>query len=183
MIWLAVAHAGYLMIGLLCLSELGVASAIFYALTYVPVVFAAFLVIAVLGAGGSNPTRAHLAGLYQRSPLLMTTILVAMFGLAGIPPTVGFAGKWFLFSAAIESGYLWLVLVGAINATISLYYYLCVVKEAILTPPADGAQPIKVSPAITLAAWISIALTLVIGIYPTLVWDLADAAAKALLGG
>ncbi len=178
-----VAHAGYLMIGLLCLSELGVASAIFYALTYVPVVFAAFLVIAVLGADGSNPTRAHLAGLYRRSPLLMTTILVAMFGLAGIPPTVGFAGKWFLFSAAIESGYLWLVLVGAINATISLYYYLCVVKEAILTPPADGAKPIKVSPAITLAAWISIALTLAIGIYPALVWDLADAAAKALLGG
>jgi NADH-quinone oxidoreductase subunit N len=178
-----VAHAGYLMIGLACLTQLGVASAVFYALTYVPVVMCAFVVVSALGADGSNPTRASLAGLYQRSPMLMTTLLVGMFGLAGIPPTVGFVGKWFLFSAAIDSGYLWLVIVGAVNATVSLYYYLSVVKEAILTPPDDNAPAIKVAPAMMLAAWLSMGLTLVIGIYPRWVWELAEGAAGALFGG
>jgi NADH-quinone oxidoreductase subunit N len=178
-----VAHAGYIMIGLACLSTLGVASAIFYALTYVPVVFGAFLVISLLGSDGSNPTRESLAGLYQRSPLLMVTLLVAMFALAGIPPTVGFAAKWFLFSAAIDSGYFWLVLIGAVNATVSLYYYLCIIKEAILTPPRADATAIRVPPAFTLAAWLAIALTLAIGFYPRLVWELAENAAAALMGG
>ena len=178
-----VAHAGYLMIGLACMTELGVASAVFYVLTYVPVVFCAFVVVSVLGADGSNPTRASLAGLYQRSPLLLVTLLVGMFGLAGIPPTVGFAGKWFLFSAAIDSGYFWLALIGAVNATVSLYYYLSVIKEAILTPPDENAPAIRVPPAAALAAWIAIGLTLAIGFYPRWVWELAESAAKALVGG
>jgi len=177
-----VAHAGYIMIGLACLSAMGVSAAVFYALTYVPVVFCVFVVVSVLGSDGSNPTRASLAGLYSRSPLLLVTLLVGMFGLAGIPPTVGFAGKWFLFSAAIDSGYLWLVVVGAVNATISLYYYLSVVKEAILTPAPDDAPAVRISPAVALAVWLAIGLTLVVGFYPRWVWELAEGAGRALIG-
>ena len=107
--------------------------------------------LGLVGSGGGNPSRASLAGLYRRSPLLAFTLLVGMFGLAGIPPTAGFAGKWFLFSAAIERDLFWLVLIGALNATVSLYYYLLVIKEAYLTPPVDES-PIAVSFATTVAA-------------------------------
>ncbi|MCH9057028.1 MAG: NADH-quinone oxidoreductase subunit N [Planctomycetes bacterium] len=177
-----VAHAGYIMIGLACFSTAGVASAIFYGLLYVPVVFCAFLVVCVLGSDGRNPSKASLAGLYRRSPLLAFTLLVGMFGLAGIPPTAGFAGKWFLFSAAIERDLFWLVLIGALNATVSLYYYLLVIKEAYLTPPVDES-PIAVSFATTVAAWLGIALVLFVGFYPGPLWVLAESAARAITGG
>jgi NADH-quinone oxidoreductase subunit N len=176
-----VAHAGYIMIGLACFSENGVASAIYYVVIYVPIVFCAFLVVSVLGSDGGNPTRKTIAGLYKRSPLLALTLLVGMFALAGIPPTSGFLGKWFLFSAAIEADMLWLVLVGAINATVSLYYYLRIIKEAYLTPPSDET-PVVLSPAATIAAGLSIALVLFFGFYPRPVWELAEAAAQVFGG-
>ncbi len=177
-----VAHAGYILIGLVAFTSLGAASAIYYVLVYVPIVFCAFLVVCALGADGSNPTKASLAGLYQRSPLLAITLLVGMFGLAGIPPTAGFTGKWFIFTAALDSGMFWLVLVGAINATVSLYYYLRVIKEAYLTPPGElGA--IRLTPMMAIAAWLAMAMVLVTGFYPRPVWELAESAARALVGG
>jgi NADH-quinone oxidoreductase subunit N len=177
-----IAHAGYILIGLACFSEKGTAAAIFYAMTYVPIVLCAFLVVTVLGSDGTSPTKRTIAGLYKRSPLLGVTLLVGMFGLAGIPPTAGFIGKWFLFFAAVESNLLWLVLVGAINATISLYYYLHVIKEAYLTPPEVDTK-IEVSSSATIAAWLAMALVLFFGFYPTPLWELAEAAAKVLIGG
>ncbi|HRE88323.1 MAG TPA: proton-conducting transporter membrane subunit [Myxococcota bacterium] len=89
--------------------------------------------------GGDGRRGASLAGLYRRAPLIGVVLLAGLFGLAGVPPTPGFTGKWFLFSAAMDDGYFWVVLIGAVNATISLYYYLRVVKAAYQTteePPA-----------------------------------------------
>ena len=175
----AVAHAGYLLLGLLTFSKLGAAAAIFYVLTYVPIVVCAFLVIAAISQNGANPSIASLAGLYKRSPLLGLVLLVAMFGLAGIPPTPGLAGKWFLFSAVIEDGHIWLVLVAAVNATISLYYYLLVVKEAYLTPPGERAD-VKLSPTYSVVALVAIAIVAFSGFYPAPVWSMASSAASVL---
>ena len=175
----AVAHAGYLLLGLLTFSELGAAAAIFYVLTYVPIVVCAFLVVAAVSQNGANPSIASLAGLYKRSPFLGLVLLVAMFGLAGIPPTPGLAGKWFLFSAVIEDGHLWLVLVAAINATISLYYYLLVVKSAYLSPPGD-APAITLSPTYSVTAFVAVVLVMFSGFYPAPVWSMAKAAASLL---
>lgn len=193
-----IAHAGYILIGLVCSSELGLAAALFYGLIYVPIAFCPFLVVCAVGRR-DNPTLASVAGLYRRSPLLAVVLLIGMFGLAGIPPTPGFAGKWFLFSAALERGMFWLVLVGAINATISLYYYLQVVKAAYLPPPGaqgehtqnghaegDHAQaddPVPAGAAYVLAAACALIILAVTGFYPGPLWDLAQAAAAAALPG
>ncbi|MEM9490737.1 MAG: proton-conducting transporter membrane subunit, partial [Myxococcota bacterium] len=201
-----VAHAGYMMIGLLAFSQTGMAAVAFYALTYVPMAFCAFLVVCALGRNGDNPTLDSIAGLHRRAPLLAALLLIGMFGLAGIPPTPGFAGKWFLFAAALERDMFWLVLVAAINATISLYYYLQVVKAAYLSPaPAhddahddahdaahdkdvdaagskDGDTFTLGSPAYVLGAALAIALVAVLGFYPGPLWDMALEAARLTLG-
>lgn len=180
--WSTVAHAGYVLLGLMTLSELGMAAAIFYGLVYLVMAFSAFVAVCSVGGDGHNPTLASLAGLYRRAPLIGALLLAGLFGLAGVPPTPGFTGKWFLFSSAMEGGHFWVVLIGAVNATISLYYYLKVVKAAYQTTPEQGA-PLRVSPSYKLAAWGALALVAFIGFYPGPLWTLAQGAARALFVG
>lgn len=183
--WSTVAHAGYVLLGFMTLSELGTAAAIFYGLVYLIVAFATFVAVCSVGADGTNPTLGSLGGLYQRAPLVGVVLLAGLFGLAGVPPTPGFTGKWFLFSAAMDGGHFWVVLIGAVNATISLYYYLRVVKYAYQTVPETapgiGPQPLPLSPSYRLAAWAAMALILFVGFYPGPLWELAQGAARALL--
>ena len=178
--WSTVAHAGYILLGLVAMGPTGVASALFYSLVYVVIAFCAFLVVCRVGEDGRNPDVESLSGLYQRSPFLAFVLVLGMFGLAGIPPTPGFAGKWFLFAAALEAGMFWLVLVAAVNATVSLYYYLLVVKQAYLAPPGDRG-PIALSPAYALAGGLAVGAVLVTGFYPGPLWDLALEAAQQVL--
>ncbi|MDP6946675.1 MAG: proton-conducting transporter membrane subunit, partial [Myxococcota bacterium] len=175
-----VAHAGYLLIGLIGVSEVGVASTIFYATIYLLIAFGPFLVVCAVGQDGTNPQLEDLSGLYRRSPFLAFVLLVGLFGLAGIPPTPGFAGKWFLFAGALQHGRFGLVLVAAVNATISLYYYLIVVKQAYMAEPEDRPA-ITLDPAHALAGAVTVVLVLGIGFYPGPLWDLAVHAARAVL--
>lgn len=178
--WSAIAHGGYALIGFVVATERGTAAALFYALVYVVIGAGPFLVVTALGRGGHDPTRADLQGLARRSPLLAALLLVGMFGLAGIPPTPGFAGKWFLFLAAIERGAFWLVLVAAVNATISLYYYLQLVRDAWTGEVPPDAAPIPLSAALKLGAALVLLATALLGAWPGPAWDLAEAAAAAL---
>jgi len=177
-----IAHAGYILVGLYALSEVGIASAIFYAVIYLAIAFGAFLVICVLGRDGTNPTFDSIAGLYRRSPFLALVLLVSMFGLAGIPPTAGFAGKWFLFAAALEKGQLLLVLIAAVNATISLYYYLQVIRAAYLFEPKEET-PIEMSSSLRLGAILALLLIFLSGVWPGPLWELSLEAARAVLPG
>ncbi|MCC6748714.1 MAG: NADH-quinone oxidoreductase subunit N [Deltaproteobacteria bacterium] len=175
-----IAHAGYMVVGLYAFSSTGHASALFYALTYVPVAITAFVVISALDPeGDKNPTFESLAGLYKRSPALALLLLVAMFGLAGIPPTVGFAGKWFVFAAALERGQFALVLIAAVNSTVGLYYYLQVIRAAFLTPAADET-PLRAPAGHLLAGYGSALLSLGLGIFPGPLWLISELAAGAL---
>lgn len=184
-----VAHAGYILMGLVTMSDMGTAAALFYVLIYVPIAFCPFLAVCVLGKGGDNPTLASLASLHRRSPLMALMLLVGMFGLAGIPPTAGFIGKWFLFSAALERGLYWLVLIGAVNATIGLYYYLQIIRAAYVSPKKDEHQDerddddvIQVSLAAKLAALVTLGLVAWTGFYPGPLWDFCQLAATAISG-
>jgi NADH-quinone oxidoreductase subunit N len=178
--WSTVAHAGYILIGLLTFSSVGTAAAVFYTLTYLLMAFSAFLVVCVLATDGGNPTIASLSGLHKRSPLLGVLLLVGVFGLAGIPPTPGFAGKWFLFTAALQAGQFWLVLIAAVNATVSLYYYLVIVKSAFLGK-GEGLPAVRLRLPVRVATWATLAAMLLLGVLPTPLWDLAHDAAIALL--
>ncbi|HLP10012.1 MAG TPA: NADH-quinone oxidoreductase subunit N [Opitutaceae bacterium] len=125
-----IAHAGYALLGFVALGQFGFAASIFYIAGYVPMVLACFLVVSRVSADGANVSLSDLAGLHRRSPLLALTLALGVFALAGIPPFVGFMGKFYLINAALAKGWLWLVIVTVINSAIAIYYYLRIVKEA-----------------------------------------------------
>ena len=179
----AVAQAGYIVVGLVAFSIDGLAAAIQYAVLYLLMNAAAFLVVARIAPDGSNPSLEDLRGLWRRAPLLAATLLIALFALAGVPPTAGFVGKWMLFRAAMERGWWWLVLLGAANSTLSVYYYLVAVKYAYLLPPEEGKEERAVPLSFgdrALCYGLSAAL-LVLGVWPTGLLQWSERAAFALL--
>ena len=106
--------------------------------------------------------------------------MVSIFSLAGIPPTIGFTGKLFVFLAAMEQGYFTLVLIAMINVVISLYYYLLVLKAAYLLKPDIAVHAIPLSPAVKILTIALIVVMVVVGIFPSYVLELAEAAARAI---
>ena len=174
-----IAHAGYVLIGILSMSPAGYSGVIFYALALLVMKFTAFLVVVRVADDDHNPQLDQLAGLYQRSPLLAMALMVSIFSLAGIPPTIGFTGKLFVFLAAMEQGYFTLVLIAMINVVISLYYYLLVLKAAYM--PANTLPEIRLSPPAKVLTAALIIVMLVVGIFPTYVFEIVQTAARTLV--
>jgi NADH-quinone oxidoreductase subunit N len=175
-----IAHAGYVLIGILSMSVPGYSGVIFYALALLVMKFTAFLVVVKVADDDRNLQIDQLAGLHQRSPLLAMALMVSIFSLAGIPPTIGFTGKLFVFLAAMEQGYFTLVLIAMINVVISLYYYLLVLKAAYLLKPDIAVHAIPLSPAVKILTIALIVVMVVVGIFPSYVLELAEAAARAI---
>jgi NADH-quinone oxidoreductase subunit N len=159
----------------------GYGGAIFYALALLVMKFTCFLVLIVAAGGGRNMAITDLAGLHRRSPILALALMMAVFSLAGIPPTIGFTGKFLVFRAAIAQGHVNLVLIAMVNVVISLYFYLMVVRAAYLTAPPDDIPPLMVPPLTRGLAYFLVALTVLAGIYPTPLIGWADAAARVLM--
>ena len=176
----AIAHAGYVVVGLVAFSRDGAAAALFYGLLYLLMNSAAFLVVARVAADGGNPTLDDLRGLHRRSPLLAATLMLALFALAGVPPTAGFVGKWFLFSAAMAQGWWLLVLLAALNSTVSVYYYLIAVQHAYLLPDERNRGPLPLSPVDRALCWGLSGAVVVLGVFPTPLFHWAGRAAQLL---
>ena len=174
----SVAHAGYVLMGVLTMTKMGYSSAMFYTLAYMVMNFAAFMVVVKVASRGQDLKISDLAGLHRRSPLLALTLMLALFSLAGIPPTVGFTGKFLVFAAAMRDGHFWLVLVGMINATVSLYYYLMVIKAAYLAEPATEQDEVPVSAPTRVLNYALIAAMVYLGLFPSQALDLAERAVR-----
>lgn len=141
----SIAHAGYAMIGVVAISPLGVTSTVFYLTAYILTNLAAFGIVVAFGrVTGSDEISAY-AGMSRRSPGLALMLLVAFLSLAGMPPFGGFVAKIFVFTAAIQSGMVWLAAVGVINSIIGLYYYLTVLKVVYLYRSEDEEKPLPIS--------------------------------------
>ncbi len=117
------------------------------------------------------------AGLSGRAPFSAFTMAVFMLSLTGIPPTALFLGKFLLFGAALNSGFLWLAVVGILNSVVSLFYYVGVIRAMFLMPAPDGAGPIPESTLARALFAITVLGTLAIGIYPQPFIHLVETAA------
>ena len=143
----SIAHAGYLLIGVVAVpTVLGVIGTIFYLVAYVVTNLAAFGVVFIFWrVAGSDEISAY-AGLSRRAPALALAMLVALLSLAGMPPLGGFVAKLFVFAAAVKAGMVWLAFVGVLNSIIGLYYYLTVLKVVYLyRSEEEEAKPLPLT--------------------------------------
>jgi len=162
----AISQAGYLIMGFLGPSEASVPSMLFYLLVYVVTNLAVFAVIVFHSNQTGSENIEDYRGLSRTNPTMALAMMLALFGLAGIPPLAGFVGKFFLFSVASQAGFNWLVAVAAVNSTISLYYYLRIVRQMYIEPAAEGASALRVTPAIAVATLLTVAATVILGVIP-----------------
>ena len=161
-----IAHAGYILMGMATLQGWGIATSLYYATGYLFMMLAAFLVLCVVSTEGENLSIKDLNGLSRRSPLLAFVLGVSMFALAGIPPFVGFMGKFMLLTGAWRAGHTALVIIAAINTAIGIYYYLQVVRAVYTEPAADDAQAIVPHAGARMAGICLVGLVLALGLAP-----------------
>jgi NADH-quinone oxidoreductase subunit N len=146
----AIAHAGYMLLGILSHTEQSLSALLYYAITYALTVLGAFGVVAVVEEATGGDTISDFAGLSRRAPVPSFCMLIFLLSLAGIPPLAGFFGKFYLFSAVLTStpgtlGLLWLVILAIAMSAVSLYYYLKVLKYIYVSDPAADTTPIRIS--------------------------------------
>ena len=178
----SIAHAGYVLIGVVAGTTRGVTAILVYLAVYVFMQLGAFAVIAMLRRRDVvGDELKDLSGLYFRYPAAACAMLFFMLSLGGIPPTAGFMGKFWLFGAAIESGFVWLAVIGVVNSAISLYYYIRVVVFMWFKEEALGS-PVVASPSMAVALTVLLAGAIVFGIYPRPLFELAERSAQSLGG-
>ena len=174
-----IAHAGYILMGMATLQGWGIATALYYATGYLFMMLAAFLVLCVVSPDGRNLSIKDLNGLSRRSPMLAFVLGVSMFALAGIPPFVGFMGKFMLLTGAWRAGHTALVIIAAINTAIGIYYYLQVVRAVYTEAAQHDAEPIVPHAGARMAGICLVGLVLALGIAPESMIRLATEAVLA----
>ncbi|MER7398555.1 NADH-quinone oxidoreductase subunit NuoN [Streptomyces sp. NPDC000151] len=174
----SIAHAGFILAGVIATSRNGISSVLFYLLAYSFVTLGAFAVVTLVrDAGGEATHLSKWAGLGRRSPLVAAVFAVFLLAFAGIPLTSGFAGKFAVFKAAAESGAGWLVVIGVLSSAVAAFFYIRVIVLMFFNEPkADGPTVAVPSPLTMTAIAVGVVVTLVLGLAPQYFLDLAGQA-------
>ena len=176
----SIAHAGYILIGVVTITELGLTGVVYYLIAYLLTNLAAFGIVSAYGrVAGSDEMTAYY-GMSRRSPWLALALLVALLSLAGMPPFGGFIAKVLVFAAAVNSQMVWLAIVGVLNSIVGVYYYLTVLKYVYLYHSDDDDKPVPITRPYKLALIILVAGILLVGTLFTPWFNWASIAAKAM---
>ena len=178
----SIAHAGYVLVAFVAGGQAGNSSALFYLMAYVFMNLGAFGIVLLLGRAGDEKVNiSDYAGLGYRHPMLGAAMSVFLLSLGGIPPTVGFVGKLYVFSAAVREGFEGLAIVGVLTSVVSVFYYLRVVVMMYMRSPEGEVAPVNLSPAAAIALIVALAGTLILGLSPGFLLDLTQQSVLALL--
>lgn len=178
----SIAHTGYILVAMAVGGAEAISAAVFYLIAYALFNLGAFAVIVLLETRlACKSDLTELRGLSNLSPYLAVVLAVFMFALSGFPPTVGFFGKFYIFSAAVKDGFIWLAVIGVMNSFVSVYYYLRVVKTIYFEPAQESYSAIPYSPALLAVLGITIIGTLGFGIFPEKLLEISKAAMFAFL--
>ena len=164
----SIAQAGFILLGLISGTQLGTATVVYFILVYIFTNLAAFGVVQAISLQTAKENRDDYNGLYRTNPNLSLVMMLALFSLAGIPPVAGFFGKFFLFAAAASKGYYLLVFLAVVNVTISLYYYLLVVRAMFIRKNENPIPFFKSKIYMRLGLIITVLGILVLGLYSPL---------------
>jgi NADH-quinone oxidoreductase subunit N len=168
-----IAHAGYMLMGFVVLSDSGVLAVLFYLGAYLVMNLGAFFVVIVMAKLARGEDISHYRGLVWRSPFLAVAMAAFLFSLIGLPPSVGFIGKLYLFAAVIREKYYWLAVVGVLNSVVSLYYYARILKAMFFEQTeVEGRLPVPAAAGALVAALL--VPTVGLGLWWSPLWDLAS---------
>lgn len=170
----SVAHAGYALVGMVAANEIGYSGVLFYMLAYTFMNIGAFAILVLAGKKGEdNLTLQGFSGFGYKRPLLGVAFTICLFSLMGIPPTAGFAGKFYIFAGAVKAGYIWLAVIGVLNSAVSLYYYLRVMVYMYFRDPEEDYAWVSVSGSVVVSIVVALIGILYLGIVPGAVMDMA----------
>lgn len=136
----SIAHAGYILMGFVTLTDQGISAMLMYFVAYLLMNLGAFYIVMLVANRYHTEDIEGYSGLGYRSPYVAFALTVFLFSLTGIPPTFGFIGKLYLFAALIKTNYIWLAIVGVLNSVVSLYYYVKVVRNMYFVQPEDRSR-------------------------------------------
>ena len=177
----SIAHAGYLLVGMVAGKEAGGAAILYYLLVYALMNLGAFAVVVALARHGEpNEDLDDYAGLGFKYPFLGFSMAVFMLSLAGIPSLAGFTGKFYLFSAAVKSGYVGLAVIGVLNSVVSMYYYAGVLAKMYMSEGNREVEALTHRPHLLATLLITAAGTIFLGLFPSWAFELARSAFQSL---
>lgn len=177
----SISHAGYILVALTVGGAASVSSAIFYLVAYTMFNLGAFAVVILMESRrGMKAEFNELAGLSRTNPYMAATLALFMFALTGFPPTAGFFGKFYIFSAAVQNGFILLTVIGVLNSFVSVYYYLRVIKVSYFDPYDERPVPVPVPLSVVIVLIIAALGTLGLGFFPD---QLLDLSRNALFAG
>ena len=178
----SIAHAGYVLVAITAHTDIGVAAAMFYLASYAFMNIGAFAIVTHYARRGERYLSVEdMAGLGYRQPLTAALLTVFLLSLIGVPLTGGFFGKFYVFKAALDANLIWLTVLGLLNSAVASYYYLRVIVLMYMHEPtsaSDSLQPLGTG--LQTALWVSVAATLILGIFPSFVLDFAGKSSSFL---
>jgi NADH-quinone oxidoreductase subunit N len=163
----AIAHAGYMLMAIVALNEFSASSILFYAAAYSLATLGAFTLLHSVSMQGNEQVSA-LKGFYSARPFTTLMVVILLLSLAGIPPVAGFFAKYYLFTGALQSNYVWLVIIAVISSLIGVFYYFRVLYTLFLA----GSEPLPVSDSHKTAIILTAVLSLALGLFPSLLQSL-----------
>jgi NADH-quinone oxidoreductase subunit N len=174
----SIAHAGYVLVAVTANSEVGSAAVMFYMAAYAVTNIGAFAVVTYFSRKSEQYVKIEdFAGLAQRKPAMAAMLTIFLLSLIGVPLTGGFFGKFYIFKAALDSHLVWLTVLGLLNSAVAAYYYLRILVVMYFREPGESAENLPpVGGALAIAVYASAILTVLLGIRPDLILDLATKA-------
>ncbi|MFN7925675.1 MAG: NADH-quinone oxidoreductase subunit N [Bryobacteraceae bacterium] len=179
----SIAHAGYVLVAVTAHSKIGTEAAMFYLAAYAFMNIGAFAVIGHFARKAERYVMVDdFAGLGEKQPLTAALLTVFLLSLIGVPLTAGFFGKFYIFRAALDSGLVWLTVLGLLNSAVAAYYYLRIIVVMYFHEPGEATNTVTdLTPGVRVAVWGSALATVVLGFFPSLLLKYAQQAAR--LGG
>ncbi len=174
----SIAHAGYMLMGVVVLSNDGISAILVYFLVYLFMNLGAFYVVMLIADRTGSEDIEDYKGLGSRTPFLSVALAIFLVSLTGLPPTAGFIGKLYLFAALLNHGWVWLAIVGALNSVIALYYYVRIIRNMFLRVEGGKGVPLTAGRLEVATVLVMLVPTLLFGIYFTPLVELAQASVK-----